>query len=263
MLTRKKQENHAAPGKLPISRASGNFFSNAGLHRWAKRKVAGVEYDADMFKLFDTHTAEVFTFNEDRKHFSAPDLVKGVPTERIVEDGSYWLKDWVSLNRWLIPPSADEVDRDRAGGKADTNTTRRNYVIHWLGPGTPMHPNQFLTKEALPKQGFCAFSASLDMSRSLQALHILKARGIISMDKETFLRWIVIEAVKNKGEAGMGCIKSIIRNIRSDGERRGYSDPAMIYADKWSRLSTGHLKEYMERFQGEKRDAPRSRETIG
>lgn len=150
-------------------------------------------YDLKMIEKLQTKFDSVFELSPDGQTFTSPGLMKGVPVERIQEDGPYYDDTWASLDIWQHKMNAAQTEGDtfkngqrspediqsQEGEKDDPKDSPKTAklpppaarrVMEWFGPGTPIHPNQLVSKRAMASDGLCNSWAILGAARIMGGL---------------------------------------------------------------------------------------------
>lgn len=143
-----------------------------------------------MMKKLLTGFNSVFELSPDGRTFTSPELMEGVPVERLQESDEYYERSWVSFDIWQHKINEYETQAKSSPqnsnyqvGKDDDQRHPPNIakvslagarkVVKWFGPGTPIHPNQLVSKRVLASDGLSNSWAILDASRSMENLEPL------------------------------------------------------------------------------------------
>lgn len=143
-----------------------------------------------------TDFGQIFKLSVDGRTFISPELMKGVPVERINDSDQYYEKSWDSLEFWqgLINSSltkgdtpetcqmspeegqsmnGDYDDQNNSPKKAKLSNAEITTLMKWFGEGTPIHPNQIVAKRFIPSDGLCNSWCALNASRAIAHLQPL------------------------------------------------------------------------------------------
>lgn len=120
-----------------------------------------------------TEFSTVFEYSSDKETFTSPELMKGVPVRRLDESSAYWKPTWKSFHRWYNIAAGTENGNLSDDEHVKIEQTKATNAVRWLGSSDSMHPNQILTRDALPEDGLCNSLVCYAMATALSALQPL------------------------------------------------------------------------------------------
>lgn len=151
-----------------------------------------------MLEMLSTPFDAVYAHDPAGTHFIEPPELRGVPVQRLNENGSYWEPGWTSLDDFLEQEDDEELkaafwqdrhDRDpenqeyeRLCKKHTTRASQLRKIREFFGPDTGHHPNQLVSKEYLPSKGLCNPDDMYNLACTLEYLDSVQEQYGMGME---------------------------------------------------------------------------------